>query len=107
MPRAIAASCQASIVTVEGVPVPGAVILSEGISASSGFAIFDEDKVYYVAKTSPDLKAAMTALNSMIQNILTVLSSVDSSATSGSNAAAIASIVVANTQFGLTKDLLK
>lgn len=106
MPRAIAASCTAGVVTVDGFPVPGAVILSEGVSASTGYAIFDEDKIYYVAKTSPDLKSAITTLNSMVQKIATILSSLDG-ALSGSNAAAITALNVQNTQFGLTKDALK
>ncbi len=77
MPRALEATCDAGIVTAEGTPVPGAIILSEGVSSSSGFAIFDLDKVYYVSKTSPDLKTTLEKMVDALTDIAAALQSLD------------------------------
>lgn len=59
MSKILSATCQAGIVTADGVPVPGAVILGEGVGASSGALILDEARKVYVPKTSPDLKTTL------------------------------------------------
>ena len=93
--------------------VVGAIILSEGVSQSQGYAIFDKDKVYYVAKTSPDLKTAITTLNNMLTEIINMFTAVDVGLASLSgvggaavNTAAIIQLTLDNTSFGLTKDIL-
>jgi hypothetical protein len=108
MSKILDASCQAGIVTIAGTPIPGAVILSEGIGPSTGFAVIDADKVYYIAKTSPDLKTAMTNLNTILTQILAILTTLDGVTVSpGTAAPAIVATTLLNTQFGLTKELLK
>ncbi len=114
MPRVLDATCLANIVTCEGVPVTGVTVLSEGVSQSSGYLIIDEDKTYYVAKTSPDLKAAITTLNSMLTSIANMFLAVDLQFTAMSayggvavNTAALVTFNTNNTTFGLTKDMLK
>jgi len=62
MSKTLEASCAAGVVTVEGVPLVGATILSEGVGDSEGIAILDEDKSFYVAKTVPDLKTTLEKL---------------------------------------------
>lgn len=61
MSRAVAleASCVGGIVTSGGIPVAEAEILSEGIGPSTGVLIIHEDRAFYIAKTSPDLKSAI------------------------------------------------
>jgi len=114
MPRALDATCVGNVVTVDGSPVTEAIILSEGVASSSGYAIFDKDKVYYVAKTSPDLKAAITTLNNLVTQIITMFTNVDVQFTAMSgvggaaaNATTIPQLTTDNTTFGLTKDNLR
>lgn len=78
MPKAFAATCLANVVTCKGVPVSGVVILSEGVAQSSGFLILDEDKTYYVAKTSPDLKTTIQKLVSITNKVTALFTSVGS-----------------------------
>ena len=106
MPKALPATCVGSIVTVDGVPVPSAVILGEGIGSSSGYAIFDDDRVYYVPKTTPDFKTALTAINNMITNICAVLSGHDAAFSNGAFAT-IAQITSKNAEISALKEALK
>jgi hypothetical protein len=59
MSKALAATCKAQVVTAEGVPVPGAVILSEGVGQSDGVLVLSDGRMFYLAKISPDLKATL------------------------------------------------
>lgn len=59
MSKTLAATCSGSAVKVDGVAVPSAVILSEGVGESTGVVLLDEDKAFYLAKISPDLKTAI------------------------------------------------
>lgn len=114
MPRAISATCLNGVVTADGATVAGAVILSEGVTQSEGYAIFDEDKVFYVAKTSADLKTAIQSINAMITKMIMMFTAVDAgfSALSGVggapvNAGNIPTLTTDNNNFGLTKDQLR
>jgi hypothetical protein len=114
MPKALSASCIAGVVTVEGVPIPGAVILSEGVSSSTGYVIIDEADIYYVAKTSPDLKTTIGTVSQRFTDIANMFTAVDVqlAAMSGAggaavNTAALVTFNLNNTTFGLTKDNLK
>jgi hypothetical protein len=106
MPRAIDATCVAGVVTAEGVTVPGTTILSEGVASSSGYLILDGSKKYYVAKTSPDLKASIVTVNSMVTKIANILTAIDTSLSSA-NAAAITALLLENTSYVATKDTLR
>lgn len=47
--KAINAACESGTVTVNGVVVPEAVIVSAGQAKSQGVALFSGEKVFYVA----------------------------------------------------------
>jgi hypothetical protein len=59
MSKAIDATCQAGVVTADGVTVPGTTVLSQGVGASAGVLVLDEEKKFYIPKTSPDLDATL------------------------------------------------
>jgi hypothetical protein len=105
--KVLEASCQAGVVTIEGQAVP-CEILSEGVGSSTGTAIIDEDKAYYIAKNSGDIKKAIEDLSSIIQQIEVILTALDAVTVSpGASAAAIAALTALRTTFSLTKDTLR
>ncbi len=55
MSKILEATCLAGVVTAKGVVIPGVEILSDGIGASSGILLIDEDKAYYIPESTPDL----------------------------------------------------
>lgn len=77
MSKALPATCQGGVVTCEGKPVAGVVILSEGVGPSSGTLFLEEDKAYYVAKTSPDLKDALASISNALANTSAALTAID------------------------------
>lgn len=87
MSRLLEATCSAGVVTCEGVPVPAAEILSEGVGSSAGFLILDGEKAYYVAKTSPDLKTTLEQVSSALGAIVSALSTIDAKPVGGSGSA--------------------
>lgn len=107
MSKALSASCVSQVVSIGGVPVQDATILSEGVGQSQGVAILEEALVTYLTSNASDIKAAIIALNSMIAKIATVLSSIDAAVMSNANAATIAAIVSENALFLAKKDTLK
>ena len=113
MPRVLNASCVAGVVTAGSLPVTEVAILSEGVSSSTGYLILDQDRKYYVAKTSPDLKTAINSLGSLLTNISTIMASIvagmagSGTAPPPTFAADKVALDLAITQFQATKDLLK
>jgi hypothetical protein len=77
MSKILQASCVGGVVTASGVPVPAATVLSEGVGSSSGVLLLDEDKATYVAKTSPDLKTTLTKIISVLGQLTTALTLID------------------------------
>lgn len=73
MSKVIDASCTSGVVTADNVPVDVADILSEGVGASSGILVQDENRAYYIAKTSEDLVATIEKLVDTIGQIVTAL----------------------------------
>ncbi len=106
MSKAIAATCVAGIVTADGLPVPTAEKLSEGVAASTGVLVMQGQSQFYVAKTSGDLKTVITQLNTILTNLVTVLTAHDSSLGS-TQTATIALIAAANTTLTTLKEALK
>ncbi len=77
MSKVLQAACSGGIVTAEGVPVPLVEILCEGVGDSTGVLILDEDKAYYLAKTSPDLVTTLEKLLDSLQYISNALGALD------------------------------
>lgn len=109
MPKILNASCFTEIVRIaDTVPVVGAEILSEGISPSTGVLIIDDDKSYYIAKTSPDLKATLDIIGSLLTQLQAILSGLDANSTNpGAQAAAIIALTVHMTALGALKETLR
>lgn len=78
MSKVLSATCEEGIVTAEAVPVEVTQKLCEGVAASEGFILMQGDKVFYVAKTSGDLKTTLQKLSEVLGNISSALSSLDS-----------------------------
>ncbi len=76
MSKMLAATCVGGVVTAEGFPVPAARVLSEGVGASEGVLLIDEDEVRYLAKISPDLKTAIENVVSALGQTVTALTNV-------------------------------
>ncbi len=62
MSKVLSASCVGGVVSVNGVPVPGVTLLSEGVASSSGILIVDEDRTYYVTNVGNDLDTTLEKL---------------------------------------------
>jgi len=75
--KTILATCQNGIVTGDETPIDGAHIFSEGVAESEGVAILDADKVFYFAKTSPDLKTTLEKLIAVLGQISSGINSLD------------------------------
>lgn len=102
MSKLLNATCTAGVVTADGLPVPGVEILSQGVAASTGFLILDEDRKYYVARTSPDLKSALDKLTLALNSITSAMSGVTSVLGAlGGNPIAIAAITAQNSAAGV------
>lgn len=69
MSKVVDATLLQGVVLVSGTPLPDATILSEGEGPSVGIAVLDEDKQYYIAKTSPDLLTTLTQLVSVLGSV--------------------------------------
>jgi hypothetical protein len=71
------ATCVAGVVTSEGVSVPAADVLSEGVAQSSGILFLDEDKAKYVTSSAQDLKTTIEDLIDILGDVASALSSID------------------------------
>jgi hypothetical protein len=80
MSKILAATCENSKVTCQGVEIPTAVILTEGKHASEGILIIEEGVAFYIASTVLDLKDALTKLISALDNVSTSLKLLDNHA---------------------------
>lgn len=108
MSKVLNATCAAGVVTAASFPVTGATILSQGIRASTGLLVMDDDKKTYVTSNAADIHDAIVSLNTIIGQIVTILSAHDAVTTApGASAAAIAALTALKTTFNATKDTLK
>lgn len=73
MPKVMPATCEAQVVTCNDLPLPGAVILSQGVGQSSGIAVLDGDSAHYVANISGDLKTLLTKVIDSLAQVKTAL----------------------------------
>jgi hypothetical protein len=77
MSKVLDATCSGGVVVANGLPLPDAKVLSEGVGQSEGIAVLDEDKVFYLAKISPDLK---TLLEHVVDALTQVSAALDKAA---------------------------
>lgn len=82
MSKILDATCDAQgKVTADGVEVVGAIVLSEGKQASSGTAVMDGDKVWYLTSSATDVKATLEKMAAAITKIANMFTSVGSGMT--------------------------
>jgi hypothetical protein len=61
--KILAASCQGSVVTIEGIPHPNAKLLTAGVGPSQGVVFLqDDDEPIYIPIASPDLNTTLEKL---------------------------------------------
>lgn len=109
MSKILSATCDAQgKVTAEGVEVVGAIVLSEGKKASSGVAVLDGDKVWYLTSSATDIKDLITKLVEIVNQIATISTTLDAVTVSPGNAtAAITQLQTMKTQLEQSKETLK
>lgn len=82
MSKILDATCDAQgKVTADGVEVIGAIVLSEGKQASSGTAVMDGDKVWYLTSSATDVKATLEKMAAAITKIANMFTAVGSGMT--------------------------
>lgn len=82
MSKVLSATCDTSgKVTADGTEVVGAIVLSEGKQASSGVAVMDGDKVWYLTSSATDIKTTIEKAADAITKIATVLTAIGSGMT--------------------------
>jgi len=73
MSKVLGASCVGGVVSVQGFPIPNVELLSEGVAASEGILIIDEDRAYYVTNIGNDLDTTLIKLIAALDKIATAL----------------------------------
>ena len=81
MSKVLEASCVGNVVTCEGLVLDGAEILSEGVGDSEGIVLIDGEKIYYIAKTTPDVADTIEKVAEMLTSIKLILTSIGSGMT--------------------------
>jgi hypothetical protein len=113
MSKVLTGTCLAGQVFAEGLPVLGAVILSEGLGPSEGVVILEDDEITYLARTSPDLKTTLEQLTSALTTIATTLTAIGAGMTGATTAppptlpAGVTAINAAATALTALKAVLK
>ncbi len=103
----------AGVVTADGVPVVGAIILSEGKQASSGVAVMDGDKVWYLTSSATDIKTVIEKVIAALNEIGPALTSIGAGMTGPTTAppptlpTAVTNITTVVTQLTTLKEALK
>lgn len=76
MAKVIQAECVNNKVTVEGVEIEGAQILTQGKAQSTGILIVDDDRIYYVSTNTTDLKTTLEKLASAMTKVTETLTAI-------------------------------
>ncbi len=71
MSNVLPAICAAEIVQVNALPVPGAVILSKGVGASTGILVLQDGATYYITSNALDLESTITKITDLITKLST------------------------------------
>jgi hypothetical protein len=77
MSKMLEATCVGGVVTSQGIPVPAAQILSEGVGLSSGVLFLDEDRAKYFTSNASDLKTTLEQIASALTSIASALTLLD------------------------------
>ena len=109
MSKILSATCDAQgKVTAESTQVVGAIVLSEGKKASSGVAVMDGDKVWYLTSSATDIKDLITAMTDITHQIAAIATALDGvTLVPGTATAAIAQLQAAAVELQQSGELLK
>lgn len=109
MSKILSATCDAAgLVTADGIQVVGAIVLSEGKKASSGVAVMDAEKVWYLTSNATDIKDLISKMVEIINQLATIASGLDAVTNSpGGQTANITQLQTLKTQLDATKEQLK
>ena len=69
MSKILDATCQANVVTSEGIVIPGVTVLSKGVASSSGLLILDEEKATYLTSNATDIESTLTKIASILDSV--------------------------------------
>lgn len=73
MSKVLEATCVGGVVSVGGVPVPGVVLLSEGVANSTGILIIDEMRAYYITNVGNDLDTTLGKVIEAFDKVIAAL----------------------------------
>lgn len=108
MSKALAATCEAGVVSVGGVNIDGVIILSQGTKSSSGVMFMQGGDLYYVASNATELNTLIDKVQDVLAKIETALTGLDGATNSpGAQTANIAQITTVKTAILAMKDNLK
>lgn len=101
MGKILEATCEDGVVTADGVAVPAAEILSEGVAPSEGVLLLEGDKAKYLTSSASDLKSTIEQLIDALEDVSSALASIDNrvylvSATGGVPGAAVAGTAISS-----------
>ncbi len=107
MIKMVNASCSVGVVKIDGLEVQ-ADILSQGEKPSTGVGLIDGEKVVYLTSNASDIADLISAIEGVIDQVVTICQTLDGVTTApGSATAAIAQLTTLKTQMALQKDELK
>lgn len=109
MSKILEATCEGGVVTSEGVAVPGAEILSEGVGESQGLLLMQGDKKTYMASNATDLKTTIEKVVEAINKVGTILTAIGAGMTGPTTAppGTLATDVLELTQLATELETLK
>lgn len=70
--KILKADCAANVVTLDGLPVTAAEILSDGIGSSTGILFIDKDKCYYLPSSVEDIRDLITSLEGIVTDLISI-----------------------------------
>ncbi len=108
MSKMLDATCAGGVVSVAGVIVPTADILSQGVKDSDGVLMIDQDNAKYITSNATDIKDLIEGIVSIVEKMVEIATSLDAvTVTPGTAAANIALLTAMKTELDATKDNLK
>ncbi len=93
MSKILDASCVAGIVTVDSLPIPSANILSQGVKASTGKLLMDEEKADYFTSNATDIADLISNIGTVVDQIVLALTALDAVTVSPGSATAAITLV--------------
>lgn len=87
MSKILSATCEAGVVKVDDLTIPGVTVMSEGVAASEGVLLIEVAELHYFGKTSGDLKLALEKIASALSQIATALTTLDAKPVGGTGSA--------------------